>query len=78
MYSKYYQAEILKEKTWFLSACLRNESNLVFARAIKNKDKDQKNPIFEFFVTEDQEEFFLKIMEILEKRGVILKLFQPS
>ena len=45
MYCEYYQAQVLQKKTWFLSACLRNESNLVFARSIQNK----KNT-FEFFV----------------------------
>jgi len=68
-YCKYYQAKVLKEKTWFLSACLRNEANLVFARAIPGQ-----TDTFEFFVPEDQEVLFLEIMKTLEKKGIIRDL----
>lgn len=67
MYSEYYQAKVLKEKTWFLSACFRNETNLTFARALAG----EKN-CFEFFVTKDQEEHFLYVIKLLQKKGVVL------
>jgi hypothetical protein len=69
MYSEYYQAKVLKEKTWFLSASIRNESNVAFARAIKGD-----TGTFEFFVPKDQEERFLSLMDALKKRGIILSL----
>lgn len=75
MYCEYYQATILKKKTWFLSANMRNESNLVFARALK-KDvvAPRENPLFEFFVPRDQEQFFLILMKTLQEMGVVLSL----
>ena len=69
LYCQYYQATVLRKKTWFLSACLRNESNVVFARSL-----DAPNNIFEFFVPSDQEEFFLDIMKRLQEKGIILSL----
>jgi len=67
MYCEYYQANLLKEKTWFLSACFRNESNMVFARAISGK-----SDVFEFFVPKDQEEHFLRLINILQNKGIVL------
>lgn len=69
MYSKYYLAKVLREKTWFLAGVLRNESNLVLDRSL-----DAKNNLFEFFVSEDQEDHFLDVMESMKKRGVVLSL----
>lgn len=69
MYCEYYQANLLKEKTWFLSAVLRNEANLVFARALEGAQN-----VFEFFVPADQESFFLEIMQELEAMGIVLSL----
>ena len=69
MYCEYYQASVLRKKTWFLSATLRNESNVAFARALENKPDT-----FEFFVPKDQEPHFLRIMQSLQKLGIILSL----
>lgn len=69
MYCEYYQATVLKEKTWFLSATFRNENNLVFARALEGKSS-----VFEFFVPKDQEPEFLRITELLKSKGIILSL----
>ena len=69
IYSEYYVADVLKEKTWFLSACMRGEENVALARALEGK----KN-VFEFFVPKDQEEDFLRVMEELKSRGVVLSL----
>lgn len=67
MYCKYYQAEIIRKKTWFLSAVLRNESNVAFARAFEQTE----NSIWEFFVPEDQDQHFLKIIKTLERKGIV-------
>jgi hypothetical protein len=69
MYCHYYQAQVLRKKTWFLSAALRNESNVAFARALEGQ-----NDTFEFFVPEDQEPQFLRVMNALQKKGIVLSL----
>jgi len=69
MYCEYYQATVFKKKTWFLSASIRNESNVAFARALEGM-----SDIFEFFVPKDQEERFLYLMQTLQNRGIILSL----
>jgi hypothetical protein len=68
MFCEYYEALVLKEKTWFLSACFRNEPDIAFARAIKGIPE-----IFEFFVPKDQEEDFLRLMKELEQMGIIYR-----
>ena len=67
MYCEYYQANVLRKKTWFLSAAMRNESNVAFARALEGE-----NDLFEFFVPKDQEERFLFLINTLKVRGIIL------
>jgi len=47
-YSEYYIAKVLKEKTWFLSACMRAEENVALSRALEGKLN-----VFEFFVPQD-------------------------
>ena len=69
MYCEYYQARLLREKTWFLSACLRNEDNLVFARALEGQ-----TDTFEFFVPKDQEPRFLEVIGILKSKGIVLDI----
>ena len=69
MYCKYYHGEILREKTWFVTGCLKSHDNLVFERAI---DKD--NNIFEFFVPPQLESEFLHVMSYLQKNGYVLSL----
>ena len=67
MYCEYYQASVLRKKTWFLSAAMRNESNAALARAIEGKPDT-----FEFFVPKDQEERFLRLIKSLKEKGIIL------
>ncbi|MCK4650567.1 hypothetical protein KAT08_00145 [Candidatus Babeliales bacterium] len=69
MYCQYYQAQTCKPKTWFVVGCFRNEDNLIFERTL-----DTKKSILEFFVPNESEEKFLKIMSYLKKNGYILKL----
>lgn len=69
MFCNYYLAKSLKEKTWFVVGCFRNEENLVFERTLNTSDSS-----LEFFVTPDLEDQFLKIMEYLQKNGYILEL----
>jgi hypothetical protein len=73
MYSEYYQAKVLRKKTWFLSAAIRNESNVALARALEGVQD-----VFEFFVPKDQEERFLRLMDELKERGIVLVLEKKS
>ena len=73
MFCEYFQANVQKEKTWFLSACMRNEENVAFARCL-----DKKTGIFEFFVPKDQEEIFLETMARIEKMGIVSNLVKKE
>ncbi len=67
MFCEYYQAEVDVPYTWFVGGVFRNEDNLVFERTI-----DDSSAIIEFFVTKEQEEEFLDLMNYLVKLGYIL------
>ncbi len=69
MYCKYYQAQTLRPKTWFVIGSLKSEENLAFTRTV-----DKKNSILEFFVTPDCEERFLMFMGTLQQMGLISNL----
>ena len=67
MYSQYYQARVLSPKAWFISGCFRNEDHLAFVRALEGH-KD----IFEFFVSKEQEDQFLDLMNYLQRNGSLI------
>ena len=67
MYCHYYQAKLLRKKTWFVMGSFRSEENLAFARALKAEED-----IFEFFVPQDNHEHFLDFMGYLQKNGYVL------
>ena len=69
MFCEYYQAEVLKEKTWFISGCFRNEENFVFARALEGNTS-----VFEFFVPPLYEDRFLAFSQYFLKEGYFLSL----
>ncbi len=68
-YCSYYHAELLREKIWFVTGCLRSENSLVLERTI-----DKHKNLVEFFVAPHQEEDFLEFMARLQKGGYILSL----
>lgn len=68
-YCLYYQAQVPRDKTWFLVGILRSYEHLVFDRTI-----DKEKGIFEFFVPEDLEHYFLELMNDLQHRGTIQNL----
>jgi hypothetical protein len=68
-YSSYYQAHITPKKAWFFVAILRSFEHLCFDRTFSVKDS-----IFEFFVPEDFERFFLEIMSYFQHTGVVVDL----
>jgi hypothetical protein len=69
LYCFYYQAQVQREKMWFLVASLRSFEHLLFDR---NLDKDAA--IFEFFVSPDLESYFLAIMDHFAQQGIISNL----
>jgi hypothetical protein len=63
----YYQAQVNREKTWFVVGALRNEDHVAFERAMEN----QPNTL-EFLVPPDQEALFLEFINHLQQYGAIV------
>lgn len=72
-YSCYYQAHICKSDTWFLTATLRSFEHLAFDRALQKEDG-----LFEFFVPENLESFFLEIIAYYQQQGIVTGLKKIS
>jgi hypothetical protein len=68
-YSLYYQAHVVPQTAWYVTAATRSFEHLAFDRTI-----DVKNSIFEFFVPSDMESYFLEIMNSLQAQGYIQNL----
>jgi hypothetical protein len=68
-YSLYYQANVDKTNTWFLTATLRSFEHLAFDRCLQ---KEQN--LFEFFVPQDLEPYFIEIMQYYLQNGIITNL----
>jgi hypothetical protein len=67
LYCAYWQAEVVREQTWFLVAVVRSYEYLAFDRTL-----DKKKNIFEFFVPIQGEVSFIKLLARLQEKGVIL------
>jgi hypothetical protein len=65
----YYQAKSPKEKHWILTAWLRSFEHLAFDRTC-----DVQDGVFEFFVPECLERYFVEIMDEFCKHGIIYDL----
>ena len=72
-YSLYYTAHVVKAEVWFFVAILRSYDHVSFDRTY-----DVANSIFEFFVPIGMEPYFLEIMQVLEKEGVVDRLEKMS
>lgn len=68
-YSAYYQAIVKKELCWQLTAILRSYEHLAFDRTI-----DNATSTFEFFVSPDLEDYFLKLMDYFIAIGIVSNL----
>lgn len=68
-YCFYYQARILREKTWLFVALLRSVEHIAFDRTL-----DVKDNVFEFYVPADRQVPFLAFMEYMIQQGVALDL----
>ena len=68
MYCHYYQAQIVKEKIWFVVGCLKAEDHLAFERAT------QQTPNFEFFVPPGKKNEFLRFINYMQQQGYVANL----
>jgi len=69
MYCLYYQARVEEKDCWFLVAVMRSFEHLAFDRTY-----DRETSTFEFFVPQELESTFLKVLEFFIKEGVITEL----
>jgi hypothetical protein len=69
LYSLYYQANVVPELCWFVTATLRSYEHLAFDRTL-----DPQTSLFEFFVSPSAENYFLEIMSYYQKEGLVSNL----
>jgi len=65
-YCSYFQALVLKQKTWFFVATLRSFEHLCFDRTW-----DKEMGRFEFFVPAPRKDEFVALMHWYESQGII-------
>ena len=65
----FYQAELDRSRIWFFVATLRSFEHLAFDRAF-----DPKESKFEFFVPQDNADFFENLINYYLKIGVVIKI----
>lgn len=70
-YCNYYQAIIDRAQTLGTISILKSFDHLCFDRTL-----DAASGLFEFFVPESQEDFFLRLMAYFEKEGAVSNLKQ--
>ena len=70
-YCLYYQAQVKREKCWFLVAILRSFEHMAFDRTV-----DKANSIFEFFVPASMKNDFEQVMNYFLAEGVITEFKQ--
>jgi len=68
-YCLYYQAHVVPAHCWFLTATLRSHEHISFDRTV-----DVENSIFEFFVPEATEKYFLDVMQYYQEHGMVKNL----
>ena len=66
LYCFYYHAHVERELCWFVTAALRSYEHVSFDRTL-----DPATSLFEFFVPEHCEPYFLSIMSYFEEQGLI-------
>ena len=62
----YFQARVVPERVWFVSAILRGCEHVAFDRTI-----DPQLSIFEFFVPHDRLEIFLPLMRYFQQHELV-------
>lgn len=72
-YCLYFQALVSKKDTWFFVATIRSYDHMMFDRTL-NTDQG----LFEFFVPQDYEQQFVKVMEYYVRSGIVQNLEKLS
>lgn len=72
-YCSYYQAQVDKPNHLFVVGSLKYYEHLCFDRTL-----DAAQGIFEFFVPQDQEPQFLRVMACMEKKGLVHNLVKST
>lgn len=65
-YCLYYQANIVRADTWYVTAVLRSFEHLCFDRTL-----GKEAGLFEFYVPEKHENYFLEIMRDFQAEGMV-------
>ncbi len=65
----YYQALVKRSDTWFLTSVLRSFEHLTFDRTLNSEQG-----LFEFFVPENAEPYFLHVMDYFQKQHIVTGL----
>ena len=69
IYSTYYQANVLRNQTWFFVAILRSFENMAFDRAL-----DKQEGLFEFFVSPGLEQEFIALMDYFKGIAIVTNI----
>ena len=69
--STYYQAYIPIPTTHYFTAILRGYEHLCFDRTL-----EPASGLFEFFLSPDQEESFVTVMELLQSHGLVSSYYK--
>lgn len=69
LYCSYYQAHVQRELSLYVVAALRSYEHLAFDRTL-----DAETSLFEFFVPDSTEKYFLTLMNYLQSEGFIYDL----
>jgi hypothetical protein len=69
LYCSYYHAHVERELCWFVTATLRSYEHIAFDRTL-----DPATSLFEFFVPQDCEKYFLAVMAYFEEQGLVRNL----
>ena len=73
LYCQYFQANLLREKIWFVVGALKSQENLCFDRAL-----DKQTNLFEFFVPIKCVPEFLRCMHYFQDLGYLFNLEQKT
>lgn len=71
MYCRYYRAHITKKECTFFVAVFRSFDHIAFDRTYDKQESE-----FEFFVPQEMEKKFLKIMEFFINKGIVTQMRQ--
>ncbi len=68
-FCNYYQAYLTRPRVVEIISVLKSFEHICFDRTL-----DTTTSLFEFFVPEDQEPLFLKVMDYFQKQGTVTEL----